>query len=1052
MPNWDNFVYSYVPRMALDNILEEGLFGGKALLKRPDLLEIAARGREQTAKQLESQIEKDLEAPEHESLLGPNVTFCLIPDLSILDRNHPVIKHKLIPIKINLTELLFDYPETKIFGLELEPFSDEVTEKERYHYLDRKELDFFLSMDAKEMWSRYNDIDGKGLYAPDVPHASIHTKDGIVPARYIEKISKKAQMNPSDLIDIVKQRVKKSDAVKKVFEKYKLDIDEIDLAPVCFADLDVSARTDHAIIYLNWQLLDGDPNNIDHYLAHEFTHFCQQTTGNSPTKGSTDDTYLDNPAEQEGFSAQTEYLSETRDPEIAEEYIENVLDHHDIDGKERSEKRKKLLRLNCLDTLQSLSKIARKSDDLEILKNNIGNYIHFSDSDRFGISYHKNIHPGNPRGVYGFPLTSNYFQDILNNRNSFYEFGYGKYIYIFSVNGNILNLDNINLDEMYVKIKSFLEQNYPVSVGNWIKFWQQTLNPKSLQTKYKSAEATFLEWLYNIFTDYRRQGLLKNEHSAMNIFLRGAGYDAMETKDYGFGDHIRSEIVVLNPSSVNLIAKITNPLGLKEIVDDAAQVSDKQLPLEFPMVRSKEELMRQYDDAVETGPKHNHNRNVIVRPISKLERQHRLERLQSLMQKLETKTSLEPMSLTKEAGLLKVPVALLQDVFVWLDSVYAGYIKNLMLEKIKKRTDIPSEDELNNMENKMDEVYWRQSIDFVLKITESIYDKYNVINTTDKFPFSITLSRQKKDDAVEDRYGYIDDEYDYLYNIDFKSDDINITQHNIDYDTAEKLIYGKIINFFKEMKDYIWECKNLRDAYSDTIINEQLLLKECDKYITNDPQYINNTESINKKFSYKNYFSNTKFDNYKVTIFAFFEFKTMAAIAKSNGWESGIGYWIVNQNPLYNDIWVNCEYNAEDVESFNSARQMIHQTARHELQHLVQDQIRKLKNMNELGGLPSKKIRNPEYDLYGNPTTINKGKERQDHALRDIEFYTRLSDEVQSFKNRYQYRKDNDKYELAKKWTGLIGSESSSFFKQLRENAPNKWKKAIKEFFKAIGD
>ena len=39
------------------------------------------------------------------------------------------------------------------------------------------------------------------------------------------------------------------------------------------------------------------------------------------------------------------------------------------------------------------------------------------------------------------------------------------------------------------------------------------------------------------------------------------GYDAMETSNYGFKDGIKSQIVVLNPKSLNLISKIDNPLN-----------------------------------------------------------------------------------------------------------------------------------------------------------------------------------------------------------------------------------------------------------------------------------------------------------------------------------------------------------------------------------------------------------------------------------------------------------------------------------------------------------
>ena len=47
-----------------------------------------------------------------------------------------------------------------------------------------------------------------------------------------------------------------------------------------------------------------------------------------------------NEFEQEGFQNQTEYISDTQGDEEAEEYVEDLLDHHDIEGKKEREKRK----------------------------------------------------------------------------------------------------------------------------------------------------------------------------------------------------------------------------------------------------------------------------------------------------------------------------------------------------------------------------------------------------------------------------------------------------------------------------------------------------------------------------------------------------------------------------------------------------------------------------------------------------------------------------------------------------------------------------------------
>lgn len=188
MNQWDNFVYSYVPKNAVKTIFKEGLYGGQALLKRPDLLELAAKGRNSKLLELKKDIETGMKSFGKESFMGPNIIFHLIPEEIKLSNKHPVKKNKLVPLKINISELLHDYPETKIYGMELEPYSENANIKDRHHFLNKNELNKFIAMDPKEMWNRYNDIDDKGLYAPDVPHASIHVNNGIIPTKYLSEV------------------------------------------------------------------------------------------------------------------------------------------------------------------------------------------------------------------------------------------------------------------------------------------------------------------------------------------------------------------------------------------------------------------------------------------------------------------------------------------------------------------------------------------------------------------------------------------------------------------------------------------------------------------------------------------------------------------------------------------------------------------------------------------------------------------------------------------------------------------------------------------------
>lgn len=134
------------------------------------------------------------------------------------------------------------------------------------------------------------------------------------------------------IIDKAKKEIKKDKTMVRICEEYDVSIDEIDYIPTYFKDLDVSATTDHGVVYLSYNLLlDGFSKKNWSYLIHEYSHFFQQTAANKATKGSAEGEYLHNPHEQEGFANQVEFLANHFGDDEAEDYVDDLLDHHDED-------------------------------------------------------------------------------------------------------------------------------------------------------------------------------------------------------------------------------------------------------------------------------------------------------------------------------------------------------------------------------------------------------------------------------------------------------------------------------------------------------------------------------------------------------------------------------------------------------------------------------------------------------------------------------------------------------------------------------------------------
>jgi hypothetical protein len=132
------------------------------------------------------------------------------------------------------------------------------------------------------------------------------------------------------LINKIKKYLKTNKVIIDLFKEYDVDLDILDYIPIRFGKLDVTAKTNHGIITLNYKLLRNKDIIKDiSYLVHEITHVLQQCFQDKPTNKVSDEDYLNDPNEQEGFQNQVKFLSDEQSPEDAEEYIDDLLEYHD---------------------------------------------------------------------------------------------------------------------------------------------------------------------------------------------------------------------------------------------------------------------------------------------------------------------------------------------------------------------------------------------------------------------------------------------------------------------------------------------------------------------------------------------------------------------------------------------------------------------------------------------------------------------------------------------------------------------------------------------------
>jgi len=133
----------------------------------------------------------------------------------------------------------------------------------------------------------------------------------------------------------------------------------------------------------------------------------------------------------------------------------------------------------------------------------------------------------------------------------------------------------------------------------------------------------------------------------------------------------------------------------------------------------------------------------------------------------------------------------------------------------------------------------------------------------------------------------------------------------------------------------------------------------------------------------------------------------------------------------------------EDVQDPIPLYKEIYSLFHHELTHFAQTLLYKIKNNDHgkyYGNWNKKTI-----DL--NNHTQNSLELVEEHSLMDIEFYPNIITQINNFEN---YIKTNDKSldENLKEFIGIHDVPKSPFFAALKKHNKEKYKKAIKEFYK----
>lgn len=146
-----------------------------------------------------------------------------------------------------------------------------------------------------------------------------------------------------EILTKVRNALKEDPTAQKIFKDFGKSLEMLDGIPIDISDeIDVSAKTINSRIILNKKLLDEPFEILMRYAVHELVHSLQHLGIEDNSENDNQD-YLDQPDEIEAFQYQAEFDKNNRGEDQVIEYVEELLDYHDIPEHEKEEKKNQLL-------------------------------------------------------------------------------------------------------------------------------------------------------------------------------------------------------------------------------------------------------------------------------------------------------------------------------------------------------------------------------------------------------------------------------------------------------------------------------------------------------------------------------------------------------------------------------------------------------------------------------------------------------------------------------------------------------------------------------------
>jgi len=136
----------------------------------------------------------------------------------------------------------------------------------------------------------------------------------------------------------------KNDVAEDICKEFGFDKNILYGVSISFdSEIDVAAKTTDSKMLLNTSLLDEKFDIIMRYVIHELVHVFQHIK-----REGTDDPYdgmeyLERPDEVQAFQFQVEFQEDFSGENDAKEYVDDLIEYHEIDDNQKDDKKEELL-------------------------------------------------------------------------------------------------------------------------------------------------------------------------------------------------------------------------------------------------------------------------------------------------------------------------------------------------------------------------------------------------------------------------------------------------------------------------------------------------------------------------------------------------------------------------------------------------------------------------------------------------------------------------------------------------------------------------------------